>query len=67
MKRSGIREGTLLYTKTDPTPFTERDKESGQMILTLLGISDPALRLEALWIREDFRVGQDEVAGHAYW
>ena len=56
----------LLYTKADPTSFGECDKESGK-ILTLLGSSDPALRLEALRIRKDFRVHEDEIAAHTYW
>lgn len=56
----------LLYTKANPTSFAECDKEFGK-ILTLLGSSDPALRLEALGIRKHFRVHEDEIAGHTYW
>ena len=53
----------LLYTKAVPTSFGEWDKKSGK-IMTLLGSSDPALRLEALWIRKDFWVHEDEIAWH---
>ncbi len=57
----GWMHKVLLYTKADPTPFGERDKEFSK-VLTLLGSLDLALRLEAFRIRKDFWVLVDEVA-----
>lgn len=58
--------GEILYTNAAPTSSAECNKEFGK-ILTLLGSMDPALRFEALWIRKNFRVHQDEIVDHAYW
>ena len=50
-RERGWIDRDLLYTKANPTSSGERDKKFGK-ILTLLGSSDPALRLEALGIRK---------------